>query len=216
MILSYRIWAWNASHLVISLVTREGLGTMCNVLNTLWVWSRVCGCGYVCISAYPLLGAYYLTIYGYKHMRLLTRFYGSCSVCLCVATLAAIFISLRWGVIELFMAFKRFVPCEFCWNGQFSSSGVICLQPPPSTLPDKLSMYRVNSSGFFSRQTGCTFSDSSYKTQYWLITDTTVSEVTTYYTFTGSRSIFSLLYTINQEIFIKHCIVDGVAAIYDN
>ena len=63
----------NASHLVI--VTCESLGTI--MVQRAWVWSHVCGCGYKCIGAYPLLGAYSLTISGYRRMRLLTRFYGS-------------------------------------------------------------------------------------------------------------------------------------------
>ena len=60
------------------MITRNTRGPWDDVqcANTLWVRLRVCVCGYVCISAYPLLGAYYLTSYGYKRMRLSTRFYG--------------------------------------------------------------------------------------------------------------------------------------------
>ena len=36
---------------------------------------NICGCGFV-FGAYHLLSAYHLSTYCYKHMRLLTRFYG--------------------------------------------------------------------------------------------------------------------------------------------
>ena len=39
------------------------------------VTSIICGRGFAYISAHPLLGAYYLSIYLYKRMRLLTRVY---------------------------------------------------------------------------------------------------------------------------------------------
>ena len=71
-----RIWAWKANHLVIARNTRRPRDNV-QCANILWVWLHVCGCGYVCIDTYPLLGAHYLTIYGNKRMHLLTRFYGN-------------------------------------------------------------------------------------------------------------------------------------------
>jgi hypothetical protein len=47
-------------------------------------------------------------------------------------------------------------------NALFSSYGVICVQPLPSTLPGELSMERMNISGLFSRYEVCSFSDSCY------------------------------------------------------
>jgi hypothetical protein len=49
-------------------------------------------------------------------------------------------------------------------NALFSSYGVICVQPLPSTLPGELSMERMNISGLFSRYKVCSFSNSCYKT----------------------------------------------------
>ena len=88
-------------------------------------------------------------------------------VCLCVTMLAAIYLVYKpqLRVIGLFVAFKDLYHVSFTEYCHFSSSGVFCLQQlPPSTLPDKLSMHRMISSGFYSRQKGCNFSNSSYIT----------------------------------------------------
>jgi hypothetical protein len=49
-------------------------------------------------------------------------------------------------------------------NAPFKSSGVICWSPPPSSLPDELSMDKRDSSGFFSTRRVCTARDRSNKT----------------------------------------------------
>ena len=45
----------------------------------------------MCISVYPLLGAYYLTTYCYKRMRLLTRFYGIFIIQPCASNLLPVY-----------------------------------------------------------------------------------------------------------------------------
>jgi hypothetical protein len=45
-------------------------------------------------------------------------------------------------------------------NAPFKSSGVICWSPPPSSLPDKLSMNKRDSNGFFSTQRVCMAKDT--------------------------------------------------------
>jgi hypothetical protein len=49
-------------------------------------------------------------------------------------------------------------------NAPFKSSGIICWSPPPSSLPDELSMDIIDSNGFFSIRRLCMARDRSYKT----------------------------------------------------
>jgi hypothetical protein len=49
-------------------------------------------------------------------------------------------------------------------NAPFTSSGIICWSPPPSSLPDELSMDKIDSNGFLSTRRLCTARDRSNKT----------------------------------------------------
>ena len=87
------------------------------------------------------------------------------SVCLLLHYLQYALFDRNWDIIGPFIAFACFIlQCvDFAENALFKSYGVICLSLPCSTVPDKLSMNRSNSDGFFLRRRFHKVSDISGK-----------------------------------------------------
>jgi hypothetical protein len=92
--------------------------------------------------------------------------YGSRSVCecVCVCYSATSYISLLLvSSVVLQGSLWRMYCVDLPENALFSSFGVICIEPLPSTFPGEFSMERMNISGLFYRYKVCSFSNSCYK-----------------------------------------------------
>ena len=79
------------------------------------------------------------------------------SVCLSVTMKSATYLvyTRKQGVIDFFMVFQGFSSVACAENALFKSSDIICRSPPPSLLPNDLSMDKRDSNNFFSMQRVC-------------------------------------------------------------
>ena len=88
-------------------------------------------------------------------------------VCICLLPLNLLhtsFIRRKQGVIEFFKMFQAFCHVAFAENALFKTFGMICRSPPPSLLPNDLSMDKRDSNNFFSTQRVCMSSGSPHNT----------------------------------------------------